>query len=326
MRILSATDLLAKSEVAIERAGMMAEQLRAELTLLHVVEPAASERALEQDLQHAIAKVKARSRPPLWTWNKVPDVMVKTGTAANHIIETIDEVRARLVVLGSHRPRAGRDALGGTIAERVLSSRAAPVLIVNRAPRAVYRNVLVALDLSEVSALALRAAESLVINGDARAVVLHAYEPPYEGMLSYTGVSEDAIGEYSRAWARQAQIAVRGLLKQHTRDITRYSVATEQRRPASAILAAADRIRPDLLVMGTRGHGRLRRALLGSVANQVLKASTCDVMIVPDGSVRGAAARRRVHHPARAFRESGRTLRTRSYSSGSAATTSHRSG
>ncbi len=47
MRILVATDLLSKSEVAIERAGMMADRLMADLSLLNVVAPSVSERALE---------------------------------------------------------------------------------------------------------------------------------------------------------------------------------------------------------------------------------------------------------------------------------------
>ncbi|MEP7243124.1 MAG: universal stress protein [Gammaproteobacteria bacterium] len=40
---------------------------------------------------------------------------------------------------------------------------------------------------------------------------------------------------------------------------------------------------PDLLVMGTSGRGPWGRALLGSVANEVLNEAWCDVLVVPQG-------------------------------------------
>lgn len=286
MRILCSTDLLPKTEAAIERAGMLGEQLAANLSLLHVVEPSESERALEQDLQRAIAQLRSRSKPPLWRRGKTPSVIVKAGQPRNRIIETIDEMGARLVVLGPHRRRLAKDALSGTIAEKVLSARAAPLLIVTREPRAAYRNVLLALDLSESSARAVRAAESLVLTEDAHAVIVHAHEPYYRGMLTYAGAGAETVANYSLSWARDAQAAVRELLERESGDCRRYQIVLEQARPAAGILAAADRLRPDLLVMGTRGHGRLRRAFLGSVATQVLNAATCDLLIVPDDPLR----------------------------------------
>ena len=285
MRLLCATDLLPKSEIAIERAGLMAQDLDAELSLLHVVVPSQSDRALEQHLQQAIAQARARARPPLWKYATTPEVIVKTGSPANRIIETMDEVGARLAVLGPHRRRAARDALSGTIAGKVLSARTAPVLIVKQEPRGSYRNVLLALDLSEVSSLALRAAESFVMTPETRAMIVHAYEPPSDGMLAYAGVREEIMGSYRMRWARNTEIAVRDLIKRNTRDFTRYSIVLKETHPTPAILEAADRVHPDLLILGTRGHGRLRRALLGSVANRVLHNARCDVLIVPEGSM-----------------------------------------
>jgi nucleotide-binding universal stress UspA family protein len=53
--------------------------------------------------------------------------------------------------------------------------------------------------------------------------------------------------------------------------------------PAPAILAACEKRRPDLLVMGSHARRGLRRAVFGSVAEAVLRAAPCAVLVEPAG-------------------------------------------
>lgn len=285
MRVLCATDLLPKSEAAIDRAGLVADQLAADLTLLHVVVPGESERALEQTLLNALAQTRARARPPLWRARTAPNVVVRTGSPARIIRDTIAQSRPQLLVLGAHRKRPVRDVFEGTIAEKVLASRACPLLVVQGEARVPYRRVLLALDLSDASAGAIRAAESLVISPNVDAKIVHAHEPPYQGMLHYADVGLNTAMRYANSWKREAHRAVRDLLKYESDDFSRYQVLIEQQPAAVGILRAIKQFNPDLLVMGTSGGGRVRRALVGSVANRVLHEVECDTLIVPDGSV-----------------------------------------
>jgi nucleotide-binding universal stress UspA family protein len=80
------------------------------------------------------------------------------------------------------------------------------------------------------------------------------------------------------------------LLRRASSDFTRYGIQIEEDPPARAILEAVNHQEPDLLVMGTSGRGPWRRALLGSVANEVLNRAWCDVLIVPQGSFEGKLA------------------------------------
>lgn len=280
MRILCATDLLPKSQAAVLRAGVLAQRLEADLSLLHVVEPGRADRALEHELQRAIGQMKELAAG--WPWGQSPNVIVRTGEPVRHVAGTILESEAGLVVLGPHRRRVPGDTLSRTIAQRVLSLGNTPLLVVKRESGEEYRRALIALDLSAASVSALGAVESFVLSRNAEATIVHAYEPHYEGMLTFAGVAEEAVRQYQRKWTDEIEIGVRDLLKRHSGDFTRYSIVLEQSRPVPAILRAVRRIHPDLLVMGTRGHGPLRQAILGSVSNRVLHDAPCDVLIVPD--------------------------------------------
>jgi nucleotide-binding universal stress UspA family protein len=47
-----------------------------------------------------------------------------------------------------------------------------------------------------------------------------------------------------------------------------------------AILAVAEEIGADLIVTGSRGRGRLARAVLGSVSTHLVQNAGCDVLVV----------------------------------------------
>ena len=51
-------------------------------------------------------------------------------------------------------------------------------------------------------------------------------------------------------------------------------------RAEEEIVELAEEIGAGLIVMGSRGHGRLRRALLGSVTDAVVRHAHCPVTIV----------------------------------------------
>jgi nucleotide-binding universal stress UspA family protein len=52
--------------------------------------------------------------------------------------------------------------------------------------------------------------------------------------------------------------------------------------PADQLLARAQELQPRLMVVGTRGQGALRRALIGSVAERIIHHARCPVLVVPE--------------------------------------------
>ena len=67
--------------------GHLADDLGADLSLLHVVGPTESERVLEQTLQIAIGHLRSRAHPPLWRGAKSPNVIVRAGSPARLVAE-----------------------------------------------------------------------------------------------------------------------------------------------------------------------------------------------------------------------------------------------
>jgi universal stress protein E len=284
MKIVCATDLLAKSEAALQRAGLLADNLEADVTLLHVVTPSQSERVLEQSLQMAIVDMKSRAQLPLWRARQKPNIAVRTGSPAKVILDVISQSASSLLILGPHRKRPIRDALEGTVAQKALGTRKCPVLVVHSQPRNPYQRVLFALDPSPASATAVMAAESLVLTAAKDTQVVHANVPWHEGMSLYYGIGFDSVTTCSTAWKSEAEKAVRKMLKCASDNSARYEILIERSCIPTTVRRAIDQYQPDLLVIGTRGRGRVPRALLGSVANRILREVACDTLIVPEGS------------------------------------------
>jgi len=303
MRLLCATGLSPKCEFAVDRAGRLADQLGMELSLLHVVPPVESERALEESLNEAIDYMNLRSRPPMWRWGRSPDVIVGTGSPTRLIAQTVQRLSPFALVLGSRRPRGVLDVFEGSTAGKILQSRGCPVLIVHRSPIAHYRNVLLAMDTSAASVRALQTAEMLV-GTETETKIVHACEPPYRGMLWHVRHHARAAETYNNTWRDEAAIAIRDLLKQHSADFTRYEILVEHAKPAAAILRTVESHRPDLLVLGTRSAGTVQRALKGSVTSEVIHKVACDVLIVP--APRAAAVKQTHAVPGRTARPSRR--------------------
>ena len=62
--------------------------------------------------------------------------------------------------------------------------------------------------------------------------------------------------------------------------VSSYSIQSRHGHAAQEIVAAAKEEKAGLIVMGTRGHGSLGRALMGSVATKVLADADMSVLLV----------------------------------------------
>lgn len=285
MKLLCATDLLPRSDAAVDRAYQLRDALNARLSLLHVVAPGGAEKGtLEQRLLAASSLLAQRARHS----GPGVELVVRCGRPAAVAAE--EARNADLAIVGPHSPSALLDALRGTFVERLLGE-GRPVLVTRRPGRERYRKFLLALDGSPTTGAVIRMAERLPIAPDSELSVVHAHEPPYEAMMSSVGVGNLSVARYASASLSQAAALLHAELQSHSRFARRYRVLLMDSRPGPAIRQAIQETRADLLVLGTRGHGRFRRALLGSTAHEMLNTTDCDVLLVPEVATRDRSRR-----------------------------------
>ena len=274
-RILLATDLSARSDRALDRAMMLAARDGGELVVLHVIEPVSGSRYYPrtQPLPVLAGLVREQLRQDLGDCADKAQIRIEEGTAAEVIERVARELQATLVIVGVARvERLGRFVLGNTV-ERLVRAVEAPLLIVTDRPRNPYRRVAVAVDFSSVSTQTLQLAMTLF--PEQRITAFHAYQPLRYGSSDAQVVAAEwkQVAETSFAeW-----LASTGLADDAR---TRVAVRIEHGDPARMIRDAAANGGFDLVVIGTRGRGRIFEFFIGSVAKQILAELPCDALFV----------------------------------------------
>lgn len=137
-----------------------------------------------------------------------------------------------------------------------------------------FNKILLATDGSPDAMQALAYARDLALRDGAPVVVVHAFEPvptylgdPLEGRVLARHVSAgEEVADAAVAKLREAGVDV--------------VVEVLEGPAADAILNVAGVRECDLIVMGTRGHGRLASLILGSVSHRVLAHARAPVLVV----------------------------------------------
>jgi nucleotide-binding universal stress UspA family protein len=79
---------------------------------------------------------------------------------------------------------------------------------------------------------------------------------------------------------RGAEIAAEQARRVLTRRWPDLDVVISDKEPVTAVLGEAKRFQADVIVVGWRGHGAVRRALMGSVSRGIVRGAVCAVLVV----------------------------------------------
>ncbi len=288
--ILAPIDFSSASRHGLAFAGVVAERFRARLHLLHVVEPpslpewgyahlvirdARLGHAAEQRLPQFLSECAMDPR-------LVDSSEVRAGDADSEICHVAAKRSADLIILASHGLGRFPHALIGSTVERVVRHAPCPVMTVRE--RALQkqgqgpfdlRHILVTTDFSEASKKALPYAVALARKFEAALTLLYVVPGHLPADISHVGIvleEKRLIAEAHERLPRFREAELDPHLHVETLVVNG--------SPAHEICQTAEAQGADLIVISHQGYTGLKRFLLGSVTEKVVRHSPCPVLVV----------------------------------------------
>lgn len=207
---------------------------------------------------------------------------IATGIPSKEVIAVAGAEEADLVVVGTRGKTGLEHVLLGSTAERIIRTAPCPVLTVPAAKQragdyltSTVTRMLVPVDFSDCSLDALEYGALIAQRANVSMKLLHVLEPVSYG-LDFT------LPHMSQR--ESSKPAVMKRLSDLVSALTSVGLASDflisGGLPADSILDAARAQSVDVIVMGTHGRRGLSHALFGSVAESVLRRSSCPVLTV----------------------------------------------
>jgi nucleotide-binding universal stress UspA family protein len=284
-KILCPTDFSQGSAQALRSAARMANVDDAELTIAHAwfVPPSAFAGELPypayvlqdmiDDAQKGLEATMADARA---LGVKRVNIKLLTGVPWAEITQMIDNQGYDLAVVGTHGRTGISRIMLGSVAEKIVRHAPCSVLAVrpDSEPKP-YQHILVPIDFSESAEIALEQVDETIRPGGAGVTLLHVVEIP----VSYAG--EPPVLDFARDLDKRSAEML-DTWAARLRSNAQVNVTTRSRigRAGAEILAVLDTDPSfDAVVMGSHGRTGLKRALLGSVAEKVIRHAPCPVLV-----------------------------------------------
>ena len=227
------------------------------------------------------------------------EIEAREGPAHEIIAGIADREPDSLIAMSTDGRGGLARLLSGSVASKVIGSVSNPAFVVRcneldcpAVPQS-FNNVIVPLDGSQPGESALRYAGALASDFGARITLVRAI-PDYANFYAHAGwacvYGGPSFGYYDGHQLVQDAEALTGkYLSATARDLserfpgTDIETVTAQQNPVRAILDVADGLENPMVVMATHGRRGLRRILLGSVADQVVRNSSVPTLLVKRG-------------------------------------------
>jgi nucleotide-binding universal stress UspA family protein len=195
------------------------------------------------------------------------------GRPADRLLDAVAE--PSLIVVGARGMGGFHGLLLGSVSRQLLHKASCPVAVSRDNPEHMRDRIVVGLDGSDASQRALEWAIDTARSRDLPVLAVHAWQLPHHDLefgLAYLDDDELAAGAMLLLDEQIERADTFGLAV----PIERRVVSCDARQALLEAGASAS-----MVVVGSRGHGRLGDIMLGSVSAQVSEHAGCSVVVVP---------------------------------------------
>jgi nucleotide-binding universal stress UspA family protein len=286
---------------ALQFAIPIAERCRADLHLLYVHEGGAdfSVDAMSQML-HESAEMRTRRKkePGKVSLLRAENSHVLIGRAYLKVCDLARELEADLIVLATRGNTGLARVLLGSTAEKIVQFAPCPVLVTRQRKDQIEQKsakkvsparlefrphtILVPVDFSQNSLAGLKYAARFARTFGARLRLFHAIFPP--NPLVVDRISANVSGELDETRLVNAQMEMEALMSLAFLRGVPCQTAIRRGYAIQEICDEIERADIDLVITSTHGETGLKHALLGSVAEHVVRYATCPVLVVPSST------------------------------------------
>lgn len=280
-KILWVTDFSDEAQEALLYAQSFAKAFRAKLLALHVTpdfSPALYDTAsvIRGELTKRVEAMKIQATKRLEKLKKAKklsfDIIVKEGNASKKIIETAEERKVDLIVMGRKGLSALEKLFLGSVANQVLRNASVPVLLTKKkAGKVRFNKILVPTDFSEMEERERDFAWKLAKGLESEIMLLHVLElHDYEFTPRVLDDMFDSL--------------MKRLKKRRKREKEDIKVSEDVTRSINASLGIVDYAEThkyDLIVISTCVHSKIERFFLGSTTEKVISYSPIPVFAIP---------------------------------------------
>jgi universal stress protein E len=194
------------------------------------------------------------------------------------IARAVVEEAIDLVVVGKHNSQEPDGRRLGSVTRRVLHYCPCPVLIV-KPDAGRFRRILSATDLTPVGRLATRTAAAFAARHGAELHIAHAFRFPLQAQIEPGTESGAAYESQQQELAAAARAAVLEELE-GTAMMDKAELHVGLDAPERMIRGLVEKLRPDLLVMGTVSRKGIAGFLMGNTAERLLERVDCSILAV----------------------------------------------
>lgn len=285
--ILFPTDGSACAEFAHAHADFLADQFDAELHIVHVVEDQMSTlKDLKQLVDIDQSDILEQLRLP------IPEAVQESSdggvhretltnpSAAEGVLGYAADHDVDLIVMGTRGRRGVDRLLMGSVAEEVVRLSDCPTLTVCRQrqgkPNRDINQILVPMGLSAHTDMLFRHACAIAATYDAKLDLVHVIET---AALPSIYQVEAASTDY-KAVEKRVRNALDEYVERAATDGVAATATVQRGYPAAVILDRMEDEPIDLVTIATHGRTGLKRLLMGSVAEKVVRMAPCPVFTV----------------------------------------------